>query len=598
MTFKELYESPYENTKRNFTIFHNGSWVKGKCVKIKKDNKKLYKIITSNKKEFILTEDHINVTLNNEKPTNTLTNNDYLLFNTLSLNSFPEKNMNLTYSNGILIGAYLGDGSMYTRKNSNSTTITFSINEDKKEKLENHINKCLNTLNINDNININYDNETKLVSLSISSIDLSNFIKNWVSGKYANEKELNMNCLLQNKEFRQGIIDGYYITDGGNSNRIYSTSKNLIYQIEAVLTSLGLNSIIDMIDRTDEKVVIRDVEYNRNFPTYSIRWYDMKNKRSMEDIYKIKNNSVYFKINSIEEYISSDEYVYCFEMKNSDEPYFTLPNGLITHNCRLRSDKTNEYFNSFGSGSSKIGSLGVVTLNLPRLAIKYKKDKFKFYNELKNLVNVASKINNAKRKLVQKRVDTGNHPLYSLGFMDIDKQYSTVGINGFNECIQILGENILTEEGTEIGLKIIDTINEENDRCAKYYKTAHNTEQIPAETVSVKIAAKDRLLKYQNEYQLYSNQFIPLVTNANMLDRIRLQGVFDSHFSGGAIAHINVDTEIEDEKQIENLIGLNDDCHFCPRCNKATKQCRENQPHLININENHKVACWLYEEVK
>lgn len=50
--------------------------------------------------------------------------------------------------------------------------------------------------------------------------------------------------------------------------------------------------------------------------------------------------------------------------------------------------------------------------------------------------------------------------------------------------------------------------------------------------------------------------------------------------------------------QVPNPIGLNDDCHFCPRCSKTMKQCREHEPHLININENHKVACWLYEEVK
>jgi peptide/nickel transport system ATP-binding protein len=63
---------------------------------------------------------------------------------------------------------------------------------------------------------------------------------------------------------------------------------------------------------------------------------------------------------------------------------------------------------------------------------------------------------------------------------------------------------------------------------------------------------------------------------------------------------INKDAEVlySIPGQVPNPIGLNDDCHFCPRCNKATKQCRENQPHLININEDHKVACWLYEEVK
>ena len=222
--------------------------------------------------------------------------------------------------------------------------------------------------------------------------------------------------------------------------------------------------------------------------------------------------------------------------------------------CRLRSDKSNEYFNSFGSGSSKIGSMGVVTINLPRLAFKFQDDIDGFYEELTSLVKICGRINHVKRRLVQKRIDNGNHPLYTLGFIDINTQYSTVGINGFNECIEIMGYDILEESGQSFGLDIIKIINDENDRCAKQYKTAHNCEQIPAENVSIKLAQKDRLLKYNDKYEIYSNQFIPLITNADMLDRIKLQGLFDKHFSGGAIAHINVESTIEDEAQIVDLI--------------------------------------------
>lgn len=50
--------------------------------------------------------------------------------------------------------------------------------------------------------------------------------------------------------------------------------------------------------------------------------------------------------------------------------------------------------------------------------------------------------------------------------------------------------------------------------------------------------------------------------------------------------------------QVPNPIGLPDDCHFCPRCSKAMKKCQGEEPHLINVNESHKVACWLYEGVK
>lgn len=68
------------------------------------------------------------------------------------------------------------------------------------------------------------------------------------------------------------------------------------------------------------------------------------------------------------------------------------------------------------------------------------------------------------------------------------------------------------------------------------------------------MADKDKLLGYQNKYNIYSNQFIPLVANADMLDRLRLQGLFDKHFSGGSILHLNVDSPIENVEDIANLI--------------------------------------------
>jgi len=222
--------------------------------------------------------------------------------------------------------------------------------------------------------------------------------------------------------------------------------------------------------------------------------------------------------------------------------------------CRLRSDTDNEYFNSFGSGATKIGSLGVVTINLPRLAIKYKYDEEKFYNKLREYVKICSQVNNAKRHLVQKRIDNGNHPLYTLGFIDINSQYSTVGLNGLNEALELLGYDIMTDSGQGVALDILNIINEENDKYQKQYSAPHNCEQVPGESLSIRLAEKDRLLKFQDKYDMYSNQFIPLRANADMLDRIKIQGKFDKHFSGGAICHVNVESKIDDEQLIVDLI--------------------------------------------
>ena len=227
--------------------------------------------------------------------------------------------------------------------------------------------------------------------------------------------------------------------------------------------------------------------------------------------------------------------------------------------CRLRSEQDNEYFNSFGSGSTKIGSLSVSTGNLPQLAFKLKdlpEARTLFLEQLRELVIDCQEANNAKRNLIKKAIKAGAQPLYSLGYMDIKRQYSTFGVVGLYEALQILGMDIRTEEGKNYALKMLDIINETNKEMQTKFKAPHNCEQIPAENVAVKLAKKDRILGYNNDYALYSNQFIPLVERTNMLDRIELQGTFDSKFSGGAICHLNMDQEIKDVNIMSKLIEM------------------------------------------
>lgn len=261
---------------------------------------------------------------------------------------------------------------------------------------------------------------------------------------------------------------------------------------------------------------------------------------------------------------NEDGYVYCLEMEDSTNPYFQLSNGVITHNCRLRSESDNPYMNSFGAGSTKIGSLGVVTVNFPRAAMNAvaeaeanhdpeTKEQI-FMERLRNLFDYECLINQAKREIVSKRIELGAAPLYTHGYMDLKKQYSTFGVVGLNEAVSILGYDILTEEGQDFVTRVLKTMNEWIKCAENQYKAPHNAEAVPAESSAVKLANKDKMLGYDCGVPFYSNQFIPLTVKANMLDRIRLQGKFDNLFSGGAICHVNVDTEITKPEQIEELI--------------------------------------------
>ena len=255
--------------------------------------------------------------------------------------------------------------------------------------------------------------------------------------------------------------------------------------------------------------------------------------------------------------IKDKEFLNFIAEANLNFGWINLYNGdtsTLSSCCRLRSNKDNPYFNSFGAGSTKIGSLGVVTANLPRLAMKAEGDFQKFMEGLEEIYSKTAKINASKRRLVKKRIELGAAPLYTNGYMDLSKQYSTFGIVGINEAVQLLGGDILTEEGQEMVLKILGGINKWIDKAEAQYKAPHNVEQVPAESSAIKLATKDKMLGYDAGVPLYSNQFIPLIVKADMLDRLRLQGLFDSHLSGGAIAHINIGEKIKDPKTMVALM--------------------------------------------
>lgn len=225
--------------------------------------------------------------------------------------------------------------------------------------------------------------------------------------------------------------------------------------------------------------------------------------------------------------------------------------------CRLRSKKNNEYLgytNSFGGSSSQIGSFGVVTLNLPHIALTSNGNEQRFFEKLAENVDFSIKINHVKRYILKKRIEIGALPLYQYEFMDLQKQYATTGVNGLYEAIKFLGKDILDEEGQTLCKKILQSINAINEEADKEYKYAHNLEQTPSENSAIKLASKDKTLKLQNDYALYSNQFIPLIVTANLLDRIRLQGMFDSEFSGGSIMHCGCDMRVDDYHKLMNMI--------------------------------------------
>lgn len=565
-SFEELYNLKKLKGEKSFIVFHNGNWVGGKIIRLPK--RPMYKITTSNKKELYVTDNHIFPTFDGDKTVSSLTTNDYLLFNARKLSSYPEQDKKLTYEQGYLIGMYLGDGSTYKSKKSETSTPTvhLSLNEYKYNSSLEILERAL--FDIDKDVKLHLQKpHNNVYPVVIRNWPVFNFIKEYVLGDYSSEKELNMDCLFQGYDFRRGILDGYYKTDGGNSNRIYTTSEKLVHQIECLTTSLGLNNVIDVTDRTNEPVIIRGESYKRNHPLYCIRWYSPKNKRKNAQIgFKVKNNCEYFKITSIEPYDYNKEFVYCFEMDNFEEPYFTLPNGVITHNCRLKSNiKDLGYFNSVGGTALKVGSVKVSTINLARLALENKTEE-EYLAALEYYTNLNLKALDCVRNIIKRNVEKGLLKNFTYGLIDFEHLYNTIGFLGCYETIKSFGyitedefnNTYYTQQAEDFGKKIFDTIHKVKAEFAENVDYQINCEQIPGESAAAKLMKKDKLIFPEtviDDLPLYGNQFIPLGIKTTLQERIRIASLFDSFCNGGSILHVNIEAPFNTPEQAWKMLN-------------------------------------------
>lgn len=486
-SFEEYTNLPYKGVKENMKVFHNGSWIEGKVVKL--PSRQMYKVTTYNNKEFIMTDNHINPVLGGEKTTSQLTTEDYLLFNTSTLNAIPENNEHLTFSQGFVVGSFLGDGSFGKEIDGTIYETIISQNKDKIGECTRRFRKALAQMGLDNNVRVD-DPHNNVYNLRVSCKELVAFIikwTNWFRGTYAHNKELNLDCLLQSVDFRKGILAGWYNTDGGNSNRCYTTSSKLAEQMEALITSLGMQSIIDVSDRTDEDVVIRERVYNRNYPLYCVRWYTEANHRTNKDkehSWVKYNNGKYFKIKSIEP-IDYSGSVYCIECKNQKEPYFTLSCGLITHNCRVLNEMSENTFSSTtGMTGIMTGSCNVITLNLNRIVqnwfrtlpnhgsyivdgkSKMSAEHIPYESLREYLISILERVYKyhiAYKTMLYEQEDKGMYTFSNAGYLYIKKLYSTIGILGYCEAAQFLGLEVGNNSDYKHFLQVIlGTIKENN----------------------------------------------------------------------------------------------------------------------------------------
>ena len=378
-----------------------------------------------------------------------------------------------------------------------------------------------------------------------------------------------MDKMLQNKEdahvpmvddkacwqYMESMLTGFIY----RLNQPYRGSQSLFSNVSVY----DSNFIDGMLEGDAYSIIIDDVKYSAKkeiVQKVQEIYLDIMNREMARKPITFPVTTACFSIDENNE-IQDDDFLKFISEKNLKFGFINIYAGkssTLSSCCRLRSERDNgEYFNSFGSGSTKIGSLGVATGNLPQLATICKgaeNPSDEFLHRIKDLVLDCQLVNQAKRNIIKRTIKAGSQPLYSLGYMELKRQYSTFGVIGLYEALEILGYDIMTKEGQDYVLEILNVINTTNKELQDKYKAPQNCEQIPGENVSVKLDKKDRALGYNDKYTLYSNQFIPLIKRVNMFDRIAIQALFDKYFSGGAICHLNVNQEITDVNTMQNLI--------------------------------------------
>lgn len=256
------------------------------------------------------------------------------------------------------------------------------------------------------------------------------------------------------------------------------------------------------------------------------------------------------------------EYVYCFEMVDKSNPYFTLANGIITHNCRLLSDSTKftGFINSLGSGGLEIGSIKVATQDLYHIALESGFDREKFFDLLKEKTVLNCKFLDVQRHTIKRNIEKGLLPNYGPGGVNFDRQFSTIGILGLYEVLDgfgliredEFGYHYYTPEADKMADDILDTINHIKDEFPVDYN--FNIEAIPGERAAVILAQKSKLI-YGSKWDILGNQWIPLSVKCTMNEKIRVSARLDKGVGGGVISHYNAEAPFVSEEQAWDLLN-------------------------------------------
>ena len=245
--------------------------------------------------------------------------------------------------------------------------------------------------------------------------------------------------------------------------------------------------------------------------------------------------------------------------------------------CRLRIDNRElEYRGGGLFGSNPLtGSIGVVTINLPRIGFQAK-TKEEFFSLLAQRMDIAKNSLEIKRKLLEKSTDNNLYPYTKFYLRDIKSRFgvywknhfSTIGLVGMNEaCLNLFDEGVASEKGRAFAIEVMDFMRKRIVQYQEETGNNYNLEATPAEGTSYRLAKLDKEtlsgIKCANDYDYYTKGAYPFYSNSTHLPVNYSDDIFEvldhqdelqTKYTGGTVIHIFAGERINNNATIKNLV--------------------------------------------
>jgi anaerobic ribonucleoside-triphosphate reductase len=276
------------------------------------------------------------------------------------------------------------------------------------------------------------------------------------------------------------------------------------------------------------------------------------------------------------------------EMYGEGHSFFTYVSDnadSLSSCCRLRNEITDNGFSyTLGAGGVSTGSKSVLTINLNRCVQYATRMGIPYYNYIEEVVDLMHKVQLAYNENLKELLSKGMLPLFDAGYINIGRQYLTIGVNGLVESAEFLGIEINDNPRyTEYVQKVLGII----EKLNKQYRSKDvmfNCEMIPAENVGVKNAKWDKEDGYVVMRDCYNSYFYKVEDNTlNVIDRFRLHGAkYIEHLTGGSALHCNLEEHLSKAQYRQLLkVAAQEGCNYftfnipntiCNDCGKIDKR--------------------------